>query len=110
MAIFLFSLAGLPTGGGFLSKLVVFAGAVNSGFWWLALIGIVNSALSLYYYTRVLKWMWIEEPNDTAPTVEKRPVGIYAAIAVAAVGTVLLLFLFDPVFTTAEQTATELLS
>ena len=110
MAIFLFSLAGLPTGGGFLSKLVVFAGAVNSGFWWLALIGIVNSALSLYYYTRVLKWMWIEEPNDTAPTVEKRPVGIYAAIAVAAVGTVVLLFLFDPVLTTAEQTATELLS
>lgn len=110
MAIFLLSLAGLPTGGGFLSKLAVFAGAVNSGFWWLAVLGAVNSALSLYYYTRVLKWMWIEEPNDGAPTIERKPVGIYAAILVAAVGTVLLLFAFDPVLSTAEQAAAELLS
>lgn len=110
MAVFMFSLAGLPTGGGFLSKLAVFAGAVNSGFWWLALLGVVNSALSLYYYTRVLKWMWIEEPNDGAPTIEKKPIGIYAAVAVAAVGTVVLLFAFDPVISTATEAATQLLS
>ena len=110
MAVFMFSLAGLPTGGGFLSKLAVFAGAVNSGFWWLALLGVVNSALSLYYYTRVLKWMWIEEPNDGAPKIEKRPIGIYAAVAVAAVGTVALLFAFDPVISTATDAASQLLS
>jgi NADH-quinone oxidoreductase subunit N len=110
MAIFMFSLAGLPTGGGFLSKLAVFAGAVNSGFWWLALLGVVNSALSLYYYTRVLKWMWIEEPGEGAPTIEKKPVGIYAAVAVAAVGTVALLFAFDPVISTATEAASQLLS
>jgi len=110
MAVFMFSLAGLPTGGGFLSKLAVFAGAVNSGFWWLALLGVVNSALSLYYYTRVLKWMWIEEPNDGAPTIEKKPIGIYAAVAVAAVGTIVLLFVFDPVISSATEAASQLLS
>ncbi|MDZ7688856.1 MAG: NADH-quinone oxidoreductase subunit N [Halobacteriales archaeon] len=109
MAIFMLSLAGLPTGGGFLSKLAVFAGAVNSGFWWLALLGVVNSALSLYYYTRVLRWMWIEEPNEGAPTIEKKPVGIYTAIFVAAVGTVVLLFAFGPVLSTATEAAEALL-
>jgi len=112
MAVFMLSLAGLPTGGGFLSKLAVFASAVRSGFWWLALLGAVNSALSLYYYTRVLKWMWVEEPDgaDDAPALEGRPVGIYAAILVAAVGTVALLFAFDPVLSTAEAAADSLLS
>ena len=109
MAIFMFSLAGLPTGGGFLSKLAVFAGAINSGFWWLALLGAVNSALSLYYYTRVLKWMWVEEPNGDAPTIQSKPVGIYAAIAVAAVGTVVLFFAFDPVLSTATEAAEAML-
>ena len=110
MAVFMFSLAGLPTGGGFLSKLAVFAGAVRSGFWWLALLGAVNSALSLYYYSRVLRWMWVEEPEENAPTLEGRPVGIYAAILVAAVGTLALLFVFEPVLSTAEAAAASLLS
>jgi proton-translocating NADH-quinone oxidoreductase chain N len=110
MAVFMFSLAGLPTGGGFLSKLAVFAGAVRSGFWWLALIGVVNSALSLYYYSRVLRWMWIEEPGDGAPALDGRPVGIYTAILVAAVVTFGLLFAFEPVLSTAEEAASALLS
>lgn len=109
MAVFMFSLAGLPTGAGFLSKLAVFAGAVNSGFWWLAVLGGINSALSLYYYTRVLKWMWVEEPEGATPELEGKPVGIYAAILVAAVGTVVLLFAFDPVLSTATEAAESLL-
>ncbi|MFP4188622.1 MAG: NADH-quinone oxidoreductase subunit N [Halobacteriales archaeon] len=110
MAVFLFSLAGLPTGGGFLSKLAVFAAAVRSGFWWLAVVGVVNSALSLYYYSRVLKWMWVEEPEGNAPTLEGRPVGVYAAVLVAATVTFVLLFAFDPVLSTAEAAASALLS
>jgi NADH-quinone oxidoreductase subunit N len=110
MAVFMFSLAGLPTGGGFLSKLAVFAGAVRSGFWWLALLGVVNSALSLYYYSRVLRWMWVEEPEGEAPILDGRPVGIYAAILTAAVVTFALLFAFEPVLSTAETAASSLLS
>ena len=90
MTVFLFSLAGLPVGGGFLTKYVLFAGAVSAGFWWLAAVGAINSALSLFYYSRVVKAMWIEDPEEGFE-VGAQPVGIYAAIVIAAVVTVALL-------------------
>jgi NADH-quinone oxidoreductase subunit N len=90
MTVFMFSLAGLPLGGGFVSKYILFGAAVRSGLWWLAVIAAINSALSLYYYSRVVKAMWIEDA-DGAFEIESYPVGIYAAIVVAAVVTVLLL-------------------
>ncbi|MDY7081598.1 MAG: NADH-quinone oxidoreductase subunit N, partial [Halobacteria archaeon] len=105
-----FSLAGLPTGGGFVSKLVLFGAAVKTGFWWLAALGAINSALSLFYYTRVLKFMWVEEPNGEQPSIDKKPVGIYAAIAIAAVGTFVLMFAFDPVIGTATDAAQAILA
>jgi NADH-quinone oxidoreductase subunit N len=93
MTVFMFSLAGLPVGGGFLSKYYLFAGAVGAGFWWLALVGAINSALSLFYYTRVVRAMWIEEPNGNLAAIDRRgyPSGLYAAVVVAGVVTVLLL-------------------
>jgi NADH-quinone oxidoreductase subunit N len=91
MTIFLFSLAGLPVGGGFLSKYYLVVGAVGAGVWWLGAVLAVNSALSLFYYTRVVKAMWIEEPSERTVTIERYPTGLYAAVLVAAVVTVLLL-------------------
>ncbi|MFB6078229.1 MAG: NADH-quinone oxidoreductase subunit N [Halarchaeum sp.] len=90
LAIFLFSLAGLPVGGGFWSKYALFFGAANAGLWWLAALGVVNSALSLFYYTRLLKAVWVDEA-ESAHDVTDRPVGLYAAVVVAAVVTVALL-------------------
>ena len=90
MTVFMFSLAGLPVGGGFLSKYYLFAGAVGAGVWWLALVGAVNSALSLFYYSRVVKAMWIEEPAGDVQ-VSGYPTGLYAAVVAAAVVTVALL-------------------
>lgn len=90
MTVFLFSLAGVPLGGGFMSKLLLFFGAIKAGFWWLAAVGIVNSTLSLYYYARVAKAMWIEEPSEDL-IITERPTGLYAAIIVAGVLTVLAL-------------------
>ncbi|MFB6117615.1 NADH-quinone oxidoreductase subunit N [Halosegnis sp.] len=90
MTVFMFSLAGLPVGGGFVSKYYLFAGAVNAGVWWLALVGAVNSALSLFYYSRVVKAMWIEEPADGVE-VTSYPSTLYAAVMAAAVATVVLL-------------------
>jgi NADH-quinone oxidoreductase subunit N len=97
MTVFMFSLAGLPVGGGFVSKYYLFAGAVGAGVWWLALVGAVNSALSLYYYSRVVKAVWIEEPVEQR-TIERYPTALYVAVLTAAVVTVLLLpglFVFD---------------
>jgi NADH-quinone oxidoreductase subunit N len=61
MAIFLLSLAGIPPFGGFASKFVLFSSAVDAGGWlvWLAIAAVLNSALSLYYYARVLKRMYV---------------------------------------------------
>ena len=104
MTVFLFSLAGLPFGGGFLSKFYLLMASVNGGVAILAVALVVNSALSLYYYTRVVRAMWIEEPNGDLE-IEGYPTGLYAAIAVAAVMTVLLLPAFGPVAEMANTAA-----
>jgi len=109
MTVFMFSLAGLPIGAGFLSKYFLFAGAVSAGFWWLAAVAAVNSALSLFYYSRVVKAVWFEDPSGDF-TIDHTPTGLYAAVVAAAVATVLLLFAFDPVATTAVDAAAALLT
>jgi NADH-quinone oxidoreductase subunit N len=93
MTVFMFSLAGLPIGGGFLSKYFLLLGTVSAGVWWLGAVLAINSALSLFYYSRVVKAMWIEEPNGNLEAVDRRgyPSGLYAAVVVAGVVTVLLL-------------------
>ena len=90
MTVFMFSLAGLPVGGGFFSKYFLIVGAVGAGVWWLGAVLAVNSALSLFYYSRVVKAMWIEEPDETRE-IEGYPSALYAAVVVAAIVTVLLL-------------------
>ena len=105
MTILLFNLAGLPIGGGFLTKYVLFAGAVSAGFWWLAAIGALNSVLSLYFYSRVVKAMWIEEPLDGGTKIESYPIGLYAMLLVATIVTVAALPAFGPIAETATSAA-----
>jgi proton-translocating NADH-quinone oxidoreductase chain N len=100
MSVFMLSLAGIPLGGGFLSKYVLFGAAVSAGFWWLAAIAVVNSVLSLYYYLRVVRAMWLEEPNGDL-SIESYPLGLYTAVVAAAVVTVLLI----PAFGLVSQPA-----
>ncbi|MFC6873153.1 NADH-quinone oxidoreductase subunit N [Halobellus marinus] len=107
MTVFMFSLAGLPPFGGFLSKYALFYSAIEAGFWWLAAVGAINSALSLFYYSRVVKAMWIEPPEGDFG-IEKRPVGLYAAVLFAGIGTLLLLPAFGPVIETAQGVAAAL--
>jgi len=90
MTVFLFSLAGLPIGGGFFSKFYLFSATLDVGAWSLAAALVINSALSLYYYSRVVKAMWIEEPTG-GREIESYPTGLYSAIVAAAVVTVLLI-------------------
>jgi NADH-quinone oxidoreductase subunit N len=90
MTIFLFSLAGLPIGGGFISKLYLLVATVKAEVALLALALILNSVVSLFYYTRVVKAMWVEDPSEDLE-IESYPVGLYTAIAIAALMTVLLL-------------------
>ena len=65
MSFFLLSLMGIPPFAGFLGKLYVFGAAVNNNLAWYAVIGALNSVVSVYYYARVIKAMIIEESEDT---------------------------------------------
>jgi len=67
MSIFLFSLAGIPPTAGFMGKFTIFSAAINSGYIWLVIVGVLTSAASVFYYFRVIMKMYMESP-ETAPT------------------------------------------
>ena len=110
MAVFMFSWAGLPPFAGFFSKYCLFMGAIDNGFVWLAAFGAVNSVISLYYYSRVVKALFIDDPASPSAldAIDVRPTALYAAVIFAAVATVLLLPGFGPVIETAESAASAL--
>jgi len=62
MALFMFSLTGIPPTAGFIGKFYLLAALINAGsqFYWLAVVGVINSVISLYYYMRVVKVMFFE--------------------------------------------------
>lgn len=64
LAILMFSLSGIPPAAGFFGKLVVFNAAVASGFYVLAVLGVVASVVAAFYYLRVIKVMFFDEPAD----------------------------------------------
>lgn len=65
MAVFLLSLTGIPPTGGFIGKLYLFAALIDARWIWLAVVGIINSVVSLYYYARILRHMFLREPDKT---------------------------------------------
>ena len=66
MTIFMLSLMGIPPFAGFFGKLYVFGAAVNTNLAWFAVLGALNSVISVYYYARVIKAMIIETGEDAA--------------------------------------------
>jgi len=67
MSIFIFSLAGIPPTAGFMGKFTIFSAAINSGYIWLVIVGVLTSAASVFYYFRVIMKMYMESP-ETEPT------------------------------------------
>jgi NADH-quinone oxidoreductase subunit N len=89
MAIFMFSLSGVPPLAGFFGKFYVFKAAVDGGWTWLAVIGMLNSAIGLYYYLRVTVAMYFE--SASAESADRREAGILrVGVIVAAIATVLI--------------------
>lgn len=91
MAVFMFSLAGIPPLAGFFGKLYVFSAAVEAGLIWLAIVGVLNSALGAYYYLRVTVAMFMaEEPVGAGdvprPAWPVTATAVIAALATAALG------------------------
>ncbi len=64
LAIFMFSMAGIPPMAGFFGKLLVFRAAVDSGLWALAVIGVLTSVVGCFYYLRVIKVMFFDPAEE----------------------------------------------
>jgi len=64
MAIFLFSLIGLPPFAGFVGKVYLFAAVISKKIYWLAVVAALNTVISLYYYLRIVKAMFLEKPTE----------------------------------------------
>ena len=87
--IFLLSLIGIPPTAGFVGKFYLFGAAVRGGYVWLALIGVLNSAIAAYYYLRVIVYMYMREPEGEVASWSPSFAG-GLALGIALVGIILL--------------------
>ncbi len=87
MALFMFALAGIPPLAGFFGKYYVFVGAIENNLVWLAVIGITASVISVYFYLRVVVYIYFKDEKEDF-TIEKNIPGLAAVIisAVAVLG------------------------
>jgi len=89
MLIFLLSLTGIPPTAGFVGKFYLFAAGVEAGYIWLVLIAVVNSAISLFYYMRVVAAMYFREATVAGPPLSPSA-ALCIGLFLAAFGTLLL--------------------
>jgi NADH-quinone oxidoreductase subunit N len=89
LSLALISLAGIPLTGGFIGKFYLFGAAIQKGFIGLAIVGVLNSVVSVFYYFRVMIYMYIKEPSEA---VEREPLS-WSVQAVVGILAVLILFL-----------------
>jgi NADH-quinone oxidoreductase subunit N len=102
LGIFLLSLTGIPATIGFIGKFYVFAAAIQEKFYVLAVIGILNSVVSLYYYMRPVKAMFLDQPNgDEGPV--RIEIWNYGLMGVLAIATIVLGLYPPPVIAFASR-------
>ena len=89
LALLLLSLVGIPPLAGFVGKFYLFGAAVRAGFVWLAVLGVLNSAVAAYYYLRVIVTMYMQEPDGQSASVAPSFAG-GLAVTIAVIGVVLL--------------------
>jgi NADH-quinone oxidoreductase subunit N len=90
LAVFLLSLAGLPLTGGFIGKFYLFAAAIQRGYVGLAVLGVLNSLLSVFYYFRVLVWMYMREAHPDQPLPDAPSGSVLAITVLSALATIWL--------------------
>ena len=90
LAIFLLSLIGVPLTAGFFGKFYIFKAALESKLIWLAVLGLLNSAVAAYYYLRILVVMYMQEPGEAVADLEPLPIGLKAALLTTLAGVLIL--------------------
>ncbi|MBL6933532.1 MAG: NADH-quinone oxidoreductase subunit N, partial [Rhodospirillales bacterium] len=76
IAVFMFSMAGIPPLAGFFSKLYIFFAAIDAGFFGLAIIGVLTSVVGAFYYLRVIKVVYFDAPGDSLDSPVTRSLGL----------------------------------
>ncbi len=108
LTLCMFSLAGLPPTGGFISKFYIFKTAIESGHMAVAFVGIVTSIFSVYYYLRVVYYLYMKEPAEGYTSTVA---GVFAtgALAISMIGILLIGIFPTPLFKMAGAAAREML-
>jgi NADH-quinone oxidoreductase subunit N len=112
MWAFMLAFAGLPLTGGFVGKFYVFAAAYDAGLWWLVIVGVIATAISLYYYLAVIRALYMRMPAELqlAPAGGSPPreALLQTTVAACVAVTVGSFFAVQPLIDVAEKAATQL--
>ncbi len=85
MLVFMFSLTGIPPTAGFMGKMYLFMSAIHAGYTWLVLVAVIFSAISAYFYLRIVMYMYMREPKESVMLAATPALAIALAITTAAV-------------------------
>jgi NADH-quinone oxidoreductase subunit N len=102
MTLFMLSLAGVPLTSGFVAKLVVFGAAIEAGYEWLVVVGVLASAIAAFFYLRVMVVMYMVEPGADAPRARLGPLSA-GVIGLTALATLALGLYWGPLIDAAEN-------
>jgi NADH-quinone oxidoreductase subunit N len=80
----------VPLTGGFFGKFYIFKAALDANLVWLAVLGLLNSAVGAYYYLRIIVVMYMREPGESVATLTEPSAGVLTTLWVTAVGTLVL--------------------
>jgi NADH-quinone oxidoreductase subunit N len=85
MLVFMFSLTGIPPTAGFMGKFYVFMSAVHAGYTWLVVIAVIFSAISAYFYLRIVMYMYMREPKESVQLTTSSAIGLALLVTTVAV-------------------------
>jgi NADH-quinone oxidoreductase subunit N len=112
MWVFLLGFMGMPLTGGLIGKFYVFSAAYRAGWWWLVVAGVIATAISLFYYLRVLLAMWTRPEPGLQPLVAggspPRDPLLVSGVFLSLVVTVGSFFFVSPLIDLAENAAAAL--
>jgi F420H2 dehydrogenase subunit N len=106
LMVFMLALAGIPPTAGFVGKFWLFAAVWNAGLGWLVFLAILNSALSLYYYLRIVSYMYLKDPAGPKISESK---GYAISLILTLIGVFYIGLFPEPFVNWAMQAATVLL-
>jgi NADH-quinone oxidoreductase subunit N len=108
MTIALLSLGGVPPAAGFFGKFFLFQAAVQSDLTWLAMVGVLNSIVALYYYLVIIKVMYVDRSADDDKPIKVSQTYVWVLGATAVMVVLLGTFLATPIFEWATRGASAL--